>query len=88
MLMSFGLRSNLPVDNSLAMEILQSQQHLTGVEFRLSQGELLLLDVQHEISSTDVLHDKVDPCLGLEARMKSQQERVTFLSRSHEDPLL
>ena len=48
------------------MEILEGQKHFRRVELRLSQGELFALDVQHEITSADVLHDEVDTRLGLE----------------------
>lgn len=53
------------------MEVLQGQENLTRVELGLSQRELLLLDVQHEISSADVFHHKVDSRLGLEAGVES-----------------
>jgi hypothetical protein len=35
----------------------------------LSECKLLLLDMKHEISSGNVLHDKVDSGLGLETRV-------------------
>jgi len=70
------------------MEVLKSKEDFTSVKLGLSERELFLLDVQHEISSADVFHDKVYSGLGLEARVQVEQERVTFLSCSHEDPLL
>ncbi len=51
------------------MEELQSQQHLTSIKFGLSKRELLLLNVQHEITSADVFLDKVDPSFCLETRV-------------------
>jgi hypothetical protein len=82
------LHVNSPVDDTFGVEILQSEEHLTGVELCLTEGELLLLDVKHEIASTDVLHDKVNTGLGLEARMQAEQERMSFLSGREEDALL
>ena len=69
------------------MEILQSQEHLASVELCLPKGELLALDMEHKIASTDILHDEVDARLGLEAGMETQQEGMTFLRRGQEDPL-
>ena len=48
------------------MEVLESEQDLRGVELGLSQRELLTLDVQHEITTADVLHDEIDTSLRLE----------------------
>jgi hypothetical protein len=45
------------------------------------------LNVQHEITSADVFHDEVDTGFRLETGVKFEQERVTFLRRSQEDPL-
>lgn len=56
----------VPIDNPFRVEVLEGEQDLTSVEFGLSQCELFLLDVKHEISAGDVLHDEVDPCLRLE----------------------
>ena len=57
----------IAVDDPLCMEILECQQHLACVILRLTQGELLLLDVKHEIAARDIFHDEVHPRLGLEA---------------------
>jgi hypothetical protein len=70
------------------MEVLKGEKDFTSVKLGLSERELLLLNVQHEIPSADVLHDKVNSGLGLEARVQVEQERVAFLGCSHEDPLL
>ena len=48
------------------MEVLEREQHLRRVELRLPERELLPLDVQHEITTADVLHDEVDTRLSLE----------------------
>jgi hypothetical protein len=74
----------ISIDNALGVEILQRKQDFTGIELGLSKGELLLLDVKHEISSRNVLHDKVDSGLGLETRMQTKKERVSLLCRSLE----
>ena len=70
------------------MEVLEGQKHFRRVELRLSQGELFALDVQHEITSADVLHDEVDTRLGLETRMETEQEGVSLSGSSQEYPLL
>ncbi len=76
-----------PVNNSLCVEVLQRKKHLACVKLGLTQGELLLLDVQHEIASADILHDKVDPSFGLEARVQAEQEGVALLRSSQKDTL-
>ena len=79
---------NVPIDDPVLMEILQRKQHLRSIELGLTKRELLPLDMQHQISSTHVLHDKVDTSLGLEARMQPEQERMTFPRRRQENTLL
>jgi len=66
------------------MEVLQRKQNFTGIVLGLSEGELLLLDMKHEISSRNILHDKVDSGLCLETRMYTDEERVSLLCRSLE----
>lgn len=78
----------ISVDDALRVEVLQGEQDLASVEFRLSQSKLLLLDVQHEISTRNVFHDEVDPSFGLEAGVESEQEWVSLLGGSLEDPFL
>ena len=34
-------------------------------------GKLLFLNMQHQITPTNIFHDKVDACLCLKARMQS-----------------
>lgn len=48
------------------MEVLECEQHLRCIELRLPERELLALDVQHEVTTADILHDEVDTRLGLE----------------------
>ena len=54
------------------MEVLEREQHLGRVELGLPEGELLALDVQHEITTAHVLHNEVDTRLGLETRVKTK----------------
>lgn len=58
-----------PVDNVIRVQVLESQQDLGSVELGLPKRELLPLDVEHEISTTNIFHDEVDASLCLEARM-------------------
>ena len=59
----------IPVNDTLGMEVLQRQQHLARIKLGLSEGELFLLNVQHQIPTRHILHDKVHPRLGLETRV-------------------
>jgi hypothetical protein len=54
----------------------------------LTQRELLALNVQHQVSTRNVLHDKVDTSLCLEARVQAKKERVAFTRGREEDSLL
>ena len=69
------------------MEVLKSKEDFTSVKLGLSERELFLLDVQHKISSRDVLHDEVDTSLRLETRVETEEERVSFLRSGEEDSL-
>ena len=64
------------------MEIFKGKQHFRRIELRLAKRELLALDVQHEITTAHVLHDKVYTCFGLETRVKAEQEGMTLSSSS------
>lgn len=46
------------------------------------------LDVQHEITTADVLHNEVNAGFSLETRVEAEKERVTLPRSSQEDPLL
>jgi hypothetical protein len=70
------------------MEVFQRQQDLARVKLCLPQGELLPLDVKHEVSSRNVLHDKVDSSLGLEARVQVEEERMASFGGGEEDSFL
>lgn len=50
--------------------------------------KLSTLDVQHQVSPTNVLHDKIYPSLRLEACVQVQKERMPFFVGYQEDPLL
>ena len=52
------IQLKIAVDNPVRVEVLEGQQDLGGVELGLAKGELLALDVQHEITTADVLHDR------------------------------
>lgn len=80
--------SDVPINNSVRMEVLQRQEHFGGVKFCLPQRELLALNVQHQITSTHVFHHKVDAGLSLEARMQTKQERMPFSGSGQEHAFL
>jgi|SRR5690242_11178 len=50
--------------------------------------ELSSLDMQHQVSTADVLHDEVDSSFRLEAGMKVEQEGVPLFVGNQEHPLL
>lgn len=80
---------HLPVHNVVLVEVLQCQQNFTAVEFGTTLAEtLVILDVHHQISSTNVLHHKVDASVRLEARVQSSEEGVAIFVGHLEDSLL
>ena len=52
------------------------------------RAELTTLDVQHEITTTDILHDEVYSCLRLETCVEIQEEGVSLLVGNQENSLL
>lgn len=44
--------------------------------------------MQHKIASADILHYEINPCLGLKAGMKIQEERMPLLVGDQKHPLL
>lgn len=48
----------------------------------------MVVDVDHEVSSGQVLHDEADVVAGLEAAVQAHQERVSGRVDHLEDPLL
>lgn len=69
------------------MEVLEGQQDFAGVELGLTQGELLPLDVQHEVPATDVLHHEVDAGFSLEAGVQTEEERMPLPCGGKKDTL-
>ena len=84
---SRGPVSHLPVDDTVGMEVFKREQDLGSIELCLPERELLALDVQHEITAGDVLHDEVDTRFSLEARVQAEQERMPLACSGHEYPL-
>lgn len=79
---------NAPVHDPVLVEVLEREEDFGSVELGSSRRELLPLDVEHEISSRHVLHDKVDASFRLEARVEAEEERVAFARSGEEDALL
>src|ERR1700738_431627 len=48
----------------------------------------LPLDLQHQIPSGDILHNKINPRLRLKATMQIEQKRMTVFIRHKEPPFL
>jgi hypothetical protein len=61
-----GMETKGPIYNSVRMEVFKSKEDFRSIEFGLSQRKLFALDVKHQITSTDILHDKVYTSLRLE----------------------
>ena len=76
------------IDDSILVKVFEREAHLGGVKLRALEPKLTTLDVQHEITTGNILHDKVDASLGLEAGMQVKEEGVTFLVGNEEDALL
>ena len=53
------------------MEVFQREKNLCSIELGLPQRKLFSLNMKHEITTTDVLHDEVDSGLCLEARVEA-----------------
>ena len=56
----------LPVYDSIRMEVFESEEDFRSIKLGLSQGELLSLNVKHEITSAHIFHDEIHASLGLE----------------------
>lgn len=78
----------ITVHNAIFVEILESQADFGGVELSSLCAKLSALDVKHQITTADILHDKVDTSFCLEARMQGGQERMTLAIGNQEDSLL
>lgn len=76
------------VDNTILVEVLQCQADFCSIELSTLSTELPTLNVQHEITTTDILHDEVNSGFCLETSVEVEQEWVTFLVGDEEDTLL
>jgi len=70
------------------VEVLQRKADLGSIELSALRAELASLNVQHQVTTTDVLHDEVHTGLGLETSVQTQKERMPLLVRDQEDSLL
>lgn len=64
------IQLEIPVHNSIVVEVLQRQADFCRIELSASRRELLALDVQEKIAATYILHHEIDTRLGLEAGMQ------------------
>ena len=63
-------------------------QRRERIILRPLRSELAPLDMQHQISTADILHDKVDACFGLKTSVEIQQEWMSrFISDDEDIPL-
>lgn len=97
------VKLQVTVDNTVLVEILERQTDFSGVESVIVSSiphniktqdllsalgaELAALNVQHQVTTTDILHDEVDSGLSLETSMKVGQERMSLLVGDQEDTL-
>lgn len=73
-------KSCLPIDNVVLVKVLQGQKNLAAIKLGAVVSEaLVLLNVHHQVSSTDILHHKVEASVCLEARVERRQEWMAFL---------
>ena len=78
----------ITVDDTVFVEVLQGKADLGGVELCALGTELASLNVQHQITTRHVLHDKVDAGLGLETGVQVCQEGVLLFVGNEEHALL
>lgn len=79
---------DIPVDDTLLVEVLEGKEYLCSIELGTAWSELLALNMQHQVAAANVFHHKVYTRLGLEARVQAEEERMSFASRSEENTLL
>jgi hypothetical protein len=60
----------IAIYDPIFVEVFQCQTYFGSIELRTFGTELTSLDVQHEIATADILHDKVNSCLCLETSMQ------------------
>jgi hypothetical protein len=72
------VKLQVAVQNAVLVQILQSHAHFRGVESGLLHTKWTALEVLHEITPTDVLADKVEMGIGLEAGVELDQEGMWF----------
>jgi hypothetical protein len=72
------VKLEITVDDTVLVEVLERQANFCRIELRALGAKLTTLDVQHQIATADVLHDKVYSGLGLEAGVEVGQEGMAF----------
>jgi hypothetical protein len=73
----------LPVNNIVLVKVLESQENLTSIELgSLLTESFVLLNVHHQIASLHILHDEIEACVRLEARVERRQEWMALFVRN------
>ena len=81
------VKLQIAIDDTVFVEILQCQAHLRGVKLCSLRAKLSPLDMKHKVASADVLHNKINPGLGLEASVQIEEERMALFVGDKEHPL-
>ena len=76
------------MDDFISMEVIKHKKYLTCIELSLMQRGLFALKMQHQITTADIFHHKVGPCLHLETRVQAQEGRMAPTGDSKEYMLL
>ena len=76
------------MDDFVSMEVIKCKKYLTCIELSLTQRGLFALKMQHQITTTDIFHHEVGPCLRLETRVQAQEEQMAPMGDSKEYMLL
>lgn len=64
------VKLQITIYDTIFVEILQCQAYFCCVELRSLCTELTSLDMEHKVTTTDVLHHEIYPGLGLEASVQ------------------
>ena len=78
----------IPINDAVFVKVLQSQAYFRGVKLCASCSKLPSLNVKHEVTTTNVLHDEIHPGFCLEASVQVEQVRVPFLVGDQKHALL
>ena len=81
------IKLEVTIDNAVFVEVFEGKQHLCGIKLGTMQIKLFALDVQHQVTTTNVLHHEIHTRLRLETRVQIEKERMPFTRHCQEHTL-